>query len=59
MSELNHEERIARLEALVAVLARGILLHEYAKDLSRENTEAALQAVEQGELNTALIEAAK
>ena len=34
-------ERIAHLEEVAYILARGILQHEYAKDLSRHGTEEA------------------
>lgn len=57
--ELTDRERIERLERLVEILARGILLHEYAKDLCRENTEASLRELERGHLNKAIIEAGK
>ena len=57
--ELTDRERIERLERLVEILARGILLHEYAKDLSRQNTETALRELERGALNKAIIEAGK
>ena len=57
--ELTDRQRIERLEALVKILASGILQHEYAKDLCRNGTEAALKAiVNEGDLNKALIEVA-
>jgi hypothetical protein len=37
--------RVETLEKLVIVLARGILCHEYAKDLSRANTEEILKVM--------------
>lgn len=39
---LNLKDRVRTLEKLVMILARGILLHEYAKDLDRYGTEKAL-----------------
>lgn len=57
--ELTDRQRIERLEALVKILACGILQHEYAKDLNRHGTEVALKAiVNDGDLNKALIEVA-
>jgi hypothetical protein len=38
----------------VRVLARGILLHEYAKDLTRENTKAILEEIADGDFSTAV-----
>jgi hypothetical protein len=38
-------DRVTRLEALVCMLARGILQHEYSKDLCRHGTEAACDAL--------------
>ncbi len=37
------QNRCDRLERLVIVLARGILLHEYSKDLCRYDTEEILK----------------
>jgi len=48
------DARIARLERLVQAIARGVLLHEYAKDLSRDGVEAILLEVSDGDLDAAL-----
>lgn len=56
---LSETQRIERLEVLVCMLARGILQHEYSKDLSRHGTEAACKALAEQDLNGALIELAE
>jgi len=57
---LTDAQRISRLEHLVCVLARGILQHEYSKDLVRHGTEDALQALaDKHDLNAALIAVAR
>lgn len=57
---LTDAQRIARLELLVCVLARGILAHEYSKDLCRGGTEEACKALANDQdLNAAMIALAK
>jgi len=41
----NQSDRITRLEALVCMLARGLLQHEYSKDFCRHGTEEACKAL--------------
>jgi hypothetical protein len=43
LEELN--ARCHKLEQLVCVLARGILQHEYSKDLCRNGTEAVCKVL--------------
>lgn len=53
---LSDTQRIERLEMLVCMLARGILQHEYSKDLCRHGTEEACKALANDyDLNAALI----
>ena len=57
---LTDAQRISRLEHLVCVLARGILQHEYSKDLCRHGTEDALQELANNhDLTAALIAVAR
>lgn len=49
-------DRISRVEVLVCMLARGILSHEYSKDLCRDGVEAACKALaNDGDLQAALV----
>lgn len=53
----NLRARVGRLEEIVCVLARGILLHEYSKDLCRGGVEAACKALaNDGDIKGALAE---
>lgn len=54
MKKAEMQQRIERLEKLVAVLATGILLHEYSKDLCRFGTQDALEHIRNGELAEAI-----
>lgn len=51
----NLKARVERLEIVVCILARGILLHEYSKDLCRGGIEEALRKLAYDEnLKTAI-----
>jgi hypothetical protein len=52
LEELN--ARCHKLEQLVCVLARGILQHEYSKDLCRNGTEAVCKALANDDIDKAL-----
>ncbi len=55
IKSLPLELRLELLEQLVQVLARGILQHEYAKDLGRFNTEEVCKELaNNGDLYAAL-----
>lgn len=41
----NLRARVERLESVVCILARGILSHEYSKDLCRGGIEEALKTL--------------
>ena len=48
--------RVQTLETLVCMLARGILQHEYSKDLSRHGTEEACkQLANHGNFKAAIL----
>lgn len=55
INKLPVELRLEVLEQLVQALARGILQHEYSKDLCRNNTERVCQELaNKGDLQAAL-----
>lgn len=51
---MTDAEKIARLETLVVFLAKGILAHEYAKDLGRDSVEFVLREIASEDLNAAM-----